>query len=169
MISTMQIIFQTCSEFDRESFCKNRFLKKSFLKVLINQIFVIFCSFLVSKWDQKLAKNHKFWSDKDFQKWFFQKSVFSENFSIKFWTSLKNELHGKNQFPGLENNFSWFSVDFRPKIRSIGDFLVDFYLMKQICGHEIKKSTQENHFIFFSELNEVLFCGTQQTAHELLT
>ena len=45
----------------------------------------------------------------------FSKICFSENFSIKFWTSLKNELHGKNQFPGLENNFSWFSVDFRPK------------------------------------------------------
>ena len=52
----MQIIFQTCSEFDAWVFYKNRILKKSFLKVLINPIFVIFCFFLVTKIEQKISK-----------------------------------------------------------------------------------------------------------------
>ena len=60
-----------------------------------------FSDFLLYFGDQNRAKNQKKLVGKDFQKWFFQKSVLPENFSIKFWTSLKNELHGKNQFPGL--------------------------------------------------------------------
>ena len=56
LIFTMQIIFQTCSEFDGKVFWKNRFLKKSFLKVLTIQNFVIFCSFLVTKKEQKITK-----------------------------------------------------------------------------------------------------------------
>ena len=42
LIFTMQIIFQTCSEFDGKVFWKNKFLKKSFLKVLTIQNFVNF-------------------------------------------------------------------------------------------------------------------------------
>ena len=56
LISTMQIIFQTCSEFDGKVFWQNRFLKKSFLKVLPNQNFLIFCSILVTKIEQKTEK-----------------------------------------------------------------------------------------------------------------
>ena len=62
------------------------------------QILLIFCSFMIQKKKQKI---NKIWVGKDFQKWFYQKSVFTENFLIKFWTSLKNDLHGKNQFPDL--------------------------------------------------------------------
>ena len=50
----------------------------------------------------------------------------------------------------------------------IGKFGVDFSDMKKISGHEIKKSTQGNHFIFLSEMAEVLYYGTQQTVHALL-
>ena len=42
MIFTMYYIFETYSEFDGTNFCKNRFLKKSFLKVIVNPNFAIF-------------------------------------------------------------------------------------------------------------------------------
>ena len=37
----------------------------------------------------------------------------------------------------------------------------------QICAQLISRSTLQNHFIFLSEVAENMFCGTQQTAHEL--
>ena len=49
MIFIMYSIFETCSEFDGKNFCKNRFLKKSFLKVFISPNFVILSSILVTK------------------------------------------------------------------------------------------------------------------------
>ena len=51
MIFTIHSIFETCSEFDGENFCKNRFLKKSFLKAFISQNFVIFCFILDTFFD----------------------------------------------------------------------------------------------------------------------
>ena len=40
---------------------------------------------LSNEWsDQTEAKNHKIWVCEYFQKLFFQKSVFTENFPIKF-------------------------------------------------------------------------------------
>ena len=97
LIFTIHIIFQTCSEFDGEIFCKNRFLKKSFLKVLTNPNFVIFCSILVTKIEQK---NTKFGLVRTFKN-DFSKFCFTENFTIKLRTSLKNNMYGKNEFPGL--------------------------------------------------------------------
>ena len=63
MVFTVNSIFETCSEFDGKNFCKNRFLKKSFLKVLICPNFVIFCPILEF---QNWAKNHKIWTYEDF-------------------------------------------------------------------------------------------------------
>ena len=81
MIFTMQTILQTCSEFDGKVFWKNRFLKKSFLKVLTNQHFLIFCSILVTKIEQK---TEKFGWEGPSKMIFFRKSVLPENFPIKF-------------------------------------------------------------------------------------
>ena len=97
LIFTMHNVFETCSEFDGEFFWKNRFPKKSFLKILIEPDFVIFWSFSDTKKEQK-SQNLGRWG---FSKIFFRKSVYSKKFSIKFWPSFKNIIHGKNQFPDL--------------------------------------------------------------------
>ena len=67
MIFTMHYIFETYSEFDGKNFCKNRFLKKSFLKVLPNQNFLIFCSIFVTKIEQKIRK---YWLGRTFKNLF---------------------------------------------------------------------------------------------------
>ena len=138
------------------------------MKFIIRPKFVIFCSFLVSIWDHKLAKNHKNLVDEDFQKWFFQKSVLPENFPIKFWTSLKNDLHGRKQFPGFYINFSWFFGHFPVFWGSIEFFEVDFtnfFKFVRSWSRDLANRITSN---FLSESSET-FCGTQQTAHELLT
>ena len=77
MIFTLYYIFETYSEFDGKNFCKNRFLKKSFLKVLPNQNFLIFCSILVTKIEQKIRKC---WLVSTFKNDFFKNLFFQKTF-----------------------------------------------------------------------------------------
>ena len=76
LIFTMHNVFETCSEFDGEFFWKNRFPKKSFLKILIDPDFVIFCSILVTKIEQKITK---FGSMMIFKNYFFENLFFQKN------------------------------------------------------------------------------------------
>ena len=49
-----------------------------------------FCNFLLDFGHQNRAKNHKIWVGKDFQKWFFQKSDFTENVLSNYNERFKN-------------------------------------------------------------------------------
>ena len=153
MIFTIQIIFQTCSEFDGEIFCKNRFLKKSFLKVLTNPNFAIFCSILVTKIEQKIAKFGLVRTFKnDFFKNLFLQKTFPSN-SEQVWKIIYmvkiNSLTSRT-------NFHDFWRIFRPRILPFGDFEVDFSLMMQICGQVISKSISRILLKFSSVLDNVL-------------
>ena len=77
MIFTLYYIFETYSEFDGKNFCKNIFLKKSFLKVLPNQNFLIFCSILVTKIEQTIRKC---WLVSTFKNDFFKNLFFQKTF-----------------------------------------------------------------------------------------
>ena len=80
----------------------------------------------------------------------------------KRYTWLKSNPWPPDQFFMI---FWWFSRN----LASFRKFRLIFREIFQICAPVISKSTQQNHLKFLSELSETFFCGTQQTAHELLT
>ena len=59
-----------------------------------------------------------------------------------------------------------FLGDFRPGIRSIGDFEVDFSLMKKICALGISKNIPTIFLKFLSGLAEVIPYGRKQPFHD---